>query len=44
MAADQAERRLPSPLAMGAGQRLALLGAFLAGLWLAVAWAAGLLS
>ncbi len=42
MTADRAERRFPSPLAMGAGQRLALLGAFLAGLWLAVAWAAGL--
>jgi hypothetical protein len=42
MTADHAEQGPRSPLAMSAGQRIALLALFLAGLWLAIGWAAGL--
>jgi hypothetical protein len=43
MTADHARQGRRSPLAMGAGERIGRLGLFLAGLWLAVGWAAGLL-
>lgn len=42
MMADPAGPRLPSPVAMSAGVRVALAGCLLAGLWAAIGRAMGL--